>query len=652
MNNLLISGLFIFFIYSVAFAFPKRDFKLNDKINPCENLYEYVCSSTIKSFELPKTRSRHSFSFDDTDEYLLTYKKDYFKQLQNIKSSSEKETQIQAFYTACMDENNGKESEKVYVSSVLKQLEQIQTHKQFSDFNYSKMSSGDPSFISFWANLPNFNNSERMDGYFQIDVISLPDQTYYKNEAVTKDFKALLIKFFENIKVENPTEKANWVYDFEIGLAKVFLTSVEINKKVFSITEHSKALSKKLKNLHLDDFISKLPKHTHIRNLFGNKAFEFVDRSMNQLTLEQLKAIYMYRSMNQYLDDAYPEFQNAKVAFQSKHFGRPSERPDRAERCTKEIEKKFGMELDSILMPKLFPNFPKEKIVTLVEKVRNGLLTSIQTNKWLSPDAQKSAILKLKSLNIRIVSPESEQEWNFNKPGVYSIKSPIENRLLYERLSLQKHIENLEKKFPNPVWGFGPLTMNAALLPAYNAIIFPVAFLQPPFYDPEVAEEINLGGIGAVIGHELGHAIDDKGYTFDYKGRINPWLKKADEKKFFSLADPLIEQFNRAGADGKFTLGENIGDLVGLTNAYSVAFPEGSNKPNSLKKEFFIQYGKLWCEVQKPEFAELRKKTDPHAFGEFRANEQIKLQPGFAEAFGCKSTDPMVLPKEKIIRIW
>jgi putative endopeptidase len=176
--------------------------------------------------------------------------------------------------------------------------------------------------------------------------------------------------------------------------------------------------------------------------------------------------------------------------------------------------------------------------------------------------------------------------------------------------------------------------------------------LQPPFYDPEAPEEVNMAAIGSVIGHELGHAVDDKGYTFDYKGRIHPWLKKADEKKFFELAQPLVDQFNRTGGNGKFTLGENIGDLVGLTNAYSVAFPDGSNKPAALKKAFFTQYANMWCEVQKPEIVELRKKIDPHSLGFARTNEQLKQQPGFAEAFTCKSSDPMVLPKNQIVRIW
>lgn len=644
----------ILIVSCVAFAdgFSKRDFKVNESVNPCENFYEYACSATIKSFELPKTRSRHSFSFDDTKENLLTYKKNYFKGLANSKATSDRERQIQSFYVSCMNESANKEAELRYVAQLQKQLDEVKTREQFSDLIYGNLKVGDPSFLTFSANIPNYKDSQKMDVYFEIATLTLPEKSYYSKEDVTKDMKALLVKFFESVKADNPAEKAQWVYDFEMGLAKVYPTGIQINKKVFSLTEHSKALSKKLKNLRLGEFIRELPGKPHVRNLFGDEAFEYIDRSMGNLPLEQLKAIHLYFAARNFLDDSYPEFRKHSTAFLAKHLGGPSERPDRQERCTNEIEQKFAMELDSILMPKLFANFPKDKVQAMVEKIKAGLIASIEKNTWLSSSSRKSALLKLKHLNIRLVSPNTEQEWNFNKSGEYSSTAPVDNRFLYGRLKQQKYLENLTQKFPNPVWQFGPLEMNAALFPAYNAIIFPVAFLQPPFFDAEAPEEVNMAAIGTVIGHELGHTIDDKGYTFDYKGRVNPWLRKADEKKFFALSKPLIDQFNRAGMDGKFTLGENIGDLVGLTNAYNSAFPSGSNKPLTLKKEFFTQYARMWCEVQKPEFAELRRKVDPHAFGVARTNEQVKQQPGFAEAFGCKSTDPMVLPKEKLIRIW
>lgn len=635
-----------------AKSFQKRNFQIDETINPCANFYEYVCGKTIKSFELPKTRSIHNFSFDDTKEFLLENKKNYFTNLKDAKPTSERESQLQNYFKACMDEKAGREGELKYVAAIQKELEALQMPAKFTDYLFDNLKSGRPSFLVFNADIPNFVNSQKMDVYFEVPLLSLPEKSYYTKAEITQDLIKLAQTFFESLKMDRPAERAVWVVEFEKSLAKASPSQEELNKRIFSLTEYSPELQKKLKNLRVDSFIKQLPGNAHIRNIYGDKTYEFVDQSLGKLSLDQLKSIFLYNVLKSHMDDAYPEFQRQMMSFASKYFGKPSERPARLERCTNEIERKFGMELDFVLYPKLFPHFPKEKITAIVEKVRLGLIQSINANSWLSKQAKRSAVLKLQHLNIRLVAPETDQEWNFNKVGSYDVGAPIENRLLYAKLHYEKQIENLTQNFSNPVWGFGPLVMNAALLPPYNAIIFPVAFLQPPFYDPEVPDEVNMGAIGAVIGHELGHAVDDKGYTFDYKGRIRPWIKKEDEKKFFARVQPLVDQFNNIGHNGKFTLGENIGDLVGLTNAYDVAFPRGNNKAISLRRDFFIQWGRSWCEVQKPEIAELRLKTDPHSLGIARTNEQVKNQPGFAEAFSCKSTDAMVLPKEKLVRIW
>ena len=129
-------------------------------------------------------------------------------------------------------------------------------------------------------------------------------------------------------------------------------------------------------------------------------------------------------------------------------------------------------------------------------------------------------------------------------------------------------------------------------------------------------------------------------------------MKEKDKKTFKERSKLLITQYDRIGHNGKFTLGENIGDLVGLTTAYNAAFPGGKDNNQELKKRFFLQLARLYCEVERKGITELRLKTDPHSLGFARINEQIKQQDGFKEAYNCKPGDPMVIPKKEHVRIW
>ena len=180
--------------------------------------------------------------------------------------------------------------------------------------------------------------------------------------------------------------------------------------------------------------------------------------------------------------------------------------------------------------------------------------------------------------------------------------------------------------------------------------------LQYPFYDQKNNEIENLAGVGMVVGHELGHAIDDQGSKYDADGKLRDWMTPKDLKNFKELTKSLVAQYNKAGMNGEFTLGENIGDLVGLTAAYDAAFSSDNKMPEAelkiQKKNFFLNYARSWCEVQLPGTRELRLKSDPHSLGVARVNEIVKHFVAFKEVFECHDTDPMVLSAEKRVHIW
>ena len=632
----------------------KREYPINNSINPCVNFYEYACSPVISNFKLRDDRSIHIFAFSDASERLLEFKKKYFLNLTQKVPESTMESEIKNHYLSCMNQQGRQKEEMAFVKQTKKMLEKITTKKDF--FNLISENITDPSqlsFISFNAEEPNLDKPNYNDLFFDTHLISLPERSYYENKEITKDLRALIEEFFVVIGDKTPKQKADLVFDFEKELAQKYPTPPEIRELIYSRTEISReTLIKNYPYLKLNKFLANIPKHVVIRNIIGNNTMEFLNKKLETAPLEELKSVFLYFQLAQIMDDAYPEFFAKKFEFSRKYLGGPNKRPDRQERCTRNVMSGFEKEIDFILLPKIFPNFPKEKFIKSIEKIRHTLLDQLSSNTWLGTSTKQEAIRKIKNAKLLLVSPNNEEEWNFNPRTTYATDTPIANGHKLARLLMDKGLKELDGPININRWLMGPLTVNAYYHQSYVQIVFPIGILQFPFYDPNEPEEINLGAIGSVIGHELGHAIDNHGGIFNAEGVLKQWMLPKDKKIFNKKTQYLITQFNKVGHNGKFTLGENIGDLVGLNAAYQAAFPDSSNNNLELKKRFFLQCARLRCEIQRDGVTKRRLKTDPHSLGYARVNEQMKHQSGFKDAYNCKPGDPMVIPEEEIVKVW
>lgn len=214
-------------------------------------------------------------------------------------------------------------------------------------------------------------------------------------------------------------------------------------------------------------------------------------------------------------------------------------------------------------------------------------------------------------------------------------------------------------------WFMSPQAVNAYYNPSYNEIVFPAAILQEPFYSYTADEALNFGGIGAVIGHEISHGFDDSGSQYDAQGNLMNWWTASDREKFTALGDALAKQFSEVeifpgiSIDGKFTLGENIGDLGGLCAAFDALqlYLKDNGSPgliNGLTPEqrFFISWATVWRTKSRDEALKRQVKTDPHSPGMYRAYMPLRNIEAFYEAFNIKPGDSLYLPPEKRVEIW
>ena len=231
---------------------------------------------------------------------------------------------------------------------------------------------------------------------------------------------------------------------------------------------------------------------------------------------------------------------------------------------------------------------------------------------------------------------------------------------------VDRNLAKLGKPVDRTEWGMTPQTVNAYYNPGFNEIVFPAAILQPPFFDMNADDAVNYGGIGAVIGHEIGHGFDDQGSKFDGDGNMKNWWTEADRQEFEKRAKMLIEQYNSFSpaqlpgqhVNGALTIGENIGDLGGLTiahKAYKISL-NGSEAPVlesfTGEQRFFLGWAQIWRSKYRDAELARRLATDPHSPTEFRCNGVVRNLPEFYAAFGVKEGDKLWLPPNRRVRIW
>ncbi|MGZ3692461.1 MAG: M13 family metallopeptidase, partial [Pseudobdellovibrio sp.] len=606
----------------------KREFPLNEQVNPCEDFHEYVCSKAEAAFKLRDDRNRHTFSFNDSAERILEAKKTFFKEIGKEKNLTPRSQQIKDMYLACMDEKAGVKNEKTELKNLQKEVAQIKTTQDFAKLQIANIQKGTHNLVGFGVG-SNQDHPEINDVFIGPHFMNLPQYSYYDNKELMAEYHNLAVDFFKITDPKMPAEKINERVDRMFKLEKAFVDVYphpEVSRQRWSEKrqEPQADILKKYDKADLAELFAKFPKSTFIANYIP-EGLEFYNKVLTSENLDALKDFYLFSFGRSFLDDSNPEYFKKTFDFNTKYLGGPIARPDRQERCTKSVMYTFVKELDQILTKKMFPNFPEDKFRTVASKIRESIISGIQKNNWLEPETKAKAVLKMQKAKLYLVQPQTPKEWDFVEVKKYSPTDRFANGRLYSKTVFQKDLKSLTEGANLEAWGMGPLTVNAYYDPSANKFVMPMGILQYPFFNPDGDLIENLGAVGAVIGHELGHGIDDQGAKYDETGKLHQWMTMKDLKEFSSRGSKMVEQFNKAGHNGSLTLGENIGDLVGLTFAYNAAFPDGKASPEDERK-LYIAYGRLWCGVARPKAEEQLLKTDPHALGRARINEQVKHQ--------------------------
>jgi len=321
----------------------------------------------------------------------------------------------------------------------------------------------------------------------------------------------------------------------------------------------------------------------------------------------------------------------------------------------------LGEVVGKVYVAKHFPPEAKERMIVLVGNLINAYEKSIKELEWMGEETKAEALDKLSKFTPKVGYPD---EWRDYSALDIDPRDLIGNM---ERAAIAEYERQLDRQ-GGPVdrseWGMSPQTVNAYYNPAGNEIVFPAAILQPPFFNLEADEAVNYGAIGAVIGHEVGHGFDDKGSTFDGDGKLRNWWTDDDRAEFEKRTSQLVAQydsykpFDDLAVNGEFTLGENIGDLGGISIgllAYQMSL-DGDEAPVidgfTGVQRVFLGYGQVWRNKYRDEALRQMIATDPHSPSKYRANGAVRNVPQFYEAFDVQEGAALYLAPEERVKIW
>jgi predicted metalloendopeptidase len=303
----------------------------------------------------------------------------------------------------------------------------------------------------------------------------------------------------------------------------------------------------------------------------------------------------------------------------------------------------------------------KVRMLELVENLREAYRVAIIELDWMGEETKKQALTKLAKFTPKIGYPDKWRDYSKLKIDPNDL---VGNFRRASQFYYQRGIDKLGKPIDKTEWHMNPQTVNAYYSPVMNEIVFPAAILQPPFFNLKADDAVNYGGIGGVIGHEMGHGFDDQGSKSDGDGVLRNWWTESDLIEFKTRTNQLVDQYNKFEPipgefiNGQLTLGENIGDLGGLTiahRAYKISLQNReSTKIDEFTGEqrFFMGWAQVWAYKYRDEALRNQLLTNPHSPASYRCNGVLRNMPEFVSAYELKATDEMYLDPVKRVKIW
>jgi putative endopeptidase len=640
---------------------------IDTSIRPQDDLYRYVNNGWLKSTTIPADKSNYG-----TFTMLFDQSLDRLKIIvdEASKSNAEKGTETQKvgdFYKSYLDEAKVEALGMKAIESYLKEVDAIQDREALAKWFAHAQHLGIPGPIRFFVNQDQKNATQYI-GYFYQSGLGLPDRDYYfKDDDKSKEFRTAYVKHIETMfgyaGFPDPAGSAKKIYALEEQLAKGQWTRVENRdpQKTYNKVEAGN-LKTLTPEFDWNDFVSGLGIAKQPAVIVSQPTYiSAYGEALKSVPLDDWKLYAKWHVLSSAAPYLSKQFEQENFNFYSKTLKGTQEQEPRWKRAVEDIDQLMGEAVGKIYVQKYFPPEDKARMEQLVRNLLAAYDHSIQGLDWMSPETKKAAKEKLSKFTYKIGYPD---KWRDYSSLQITADDLVGNVIRAVEFEYNRDLDKLGKPIDRTEWGMTPQTVNAYYNPVMNEIVFPAAILQPPFFNKNADDAVNYGGIGAVIGHEIGHGFDDRGSQYDGDGNLHNWWTDQDRNEFEARTGKLVQQYEAFSPvpgehiNGKLTLGENIGDLGGVSIAYQAYKISLNGKDAPVidgltgDQRFFMGWAQVWARLYREEELRQRLITDPHSPSEFRCNGVVRNVPEFYTAFDVKEGDKLYLKPEDRVKIW
>ena len=627
------------------------------------DLYRHVNGSWLTAYQIPADKAGFA-TFTELDD---TAREQLRAIIEKIPASATGEdAKVRDLYASYMDTAAIAAAGVTPVTPLLDAISAAQTKTQLTQGLASLSTAGGSGIIDFYV-APDQENATRYVANIVQSGIGLPDESYYREDSYAQtrtQYVAFLTTLAREAGLADPAGVATRAMSVETAVAKGHLTTVEsrdakatYNPKTWAqFTAEAPGMDWEAWRSGLGATQQQFSRVV----LTGNKVSATVGTVWRDTPIETLRdyiRMIVLRSYARYLS---PPFADAYFDFFSKTLNGVEQQPERWKRGVSVVDTLLGEALGKKYVKQHFSSTAKSDAKELVGNLLEAYKRSFEKIDWFSDATRKEALTKLGKINVKIGYPD---KWRDYSEVTINRTDIIANYRQGYAFESKRQVDKLGTTVNKDDWQMTPQTVNAYYDPTFNEIVFPAAILQSPFFSPDAEIAVNYGGIGAVIGHEIGHGFDDQGSQYDGDGNLRDWWTAADRAAFTKKSDALIAQYNvlvpqglkpDQHVDGALTVGENLADLGGLSIALSAASiaAEKDGRKDFDRTDVFLSWARIWRSKDRPAALAEQLATDPHSPGEFRCNQVVRNLPDFYSTFGVTPSDALYLPEAQRVRIW